>query len=192
MYALENNRASDVEAYLSKQTQHPRTVVLMSTSDHNATGAKVLRILVPINANEDSRWGVRYALHRHREGRQVEVILLNIGEPIIQWEVLRFRTQQEIAQFQSERAQAFIEEAARPLAAANIPCRGFFKQGDVVFSILDTAEELDCDEIAMPAPKKGFPSFFSRDIVHAVKRRRRDLTVVAVNSDGKPLISTLN
>ena len=101
--------------------------------------------------------------------------------------MLRFRTQQEIAQFQSERAQAFIEEAVRPLAAASIPCRGFFKQGDVVFSILDTAEELDCDEIAMPVPKKGFMSHFSCDIVHAVKRRQRDVPVIAVSSDGMPL-----
>ncbi|MEK7738282.1 MAG: universal stress protein [Pseudomonadota bacterium] len=159
----------------------------MSTSDHSETNAKVMRILVPINANDDSRWGVRYALRRHREGKQVEVILLNIGEPITQWQVLRFRTQQEIAQFQSERAQAFIEEAVRPLAAASIPCRGFFKQGDVVFSILDTAEELDCDEIAMPVPKKGFMSHFSCDIVHAVKRRQRDVPVIAVSSDGMPL-----
>lgn len=159
----------------------------MSTFDSSKADTRVLRILVPINANDDSRWGIRYALRRHREGKQVEVILLNIGEPINQWQVLRFRTQREIAQFQSERAQAFIEEATKPLAAEDIPCRGFFKQGDVVFSILDTAEELNCDEIAMPVPKKGLSSFFSRDIVLAVKRQQRDVPVVAVNSDGMPL-----
>jgi len=164
----------------------------MSTSDHIAANAKVLRILVPINANDDSRWGVQYALRRHREGKQVAVILLNIGEPVVQWQVLRFRTQQEIAQFQSERAQAFIEEATKPLAAEAIPCRGIFKQGDVVFSILDTAEELDCDEIAMPAPKKGLCNFFFRDIVDAVKRRQRDVAVVAVSSDGAPDIYAAN
>lgn len=155
-------------------------------SDHTATNVRVLRILVPINANDDSRWGVRYALRRRREGKKVEVILLNVGEQIDQWQVLRFRTQREIAQFQSERAQAFIEEATTPLAAKNIPCRGVFKQGDVVFSILDTAEELDCDEIAMPMPRKGLPSLFSSGIVRAVKRQQRDVPVVAVNSDGMP------
>jgi len=159
----------------------------MSTSDCIASNAKVLRILVPINANDDSRWGVQYALRRHREGKQVEVILLNIGEPIVQWQVLRFRTQQEIAQFQSERAQAFIEEATLPLAAEDIPCRGIFKQGDVVFSILDTAEELDCDEIAMPVPRKGFPSIFSRGTILAVRSKQRDVPVIAVNSDGATL-----
>jgi len=159
----------------------------MSTSDCIATNAKVLRILVPINANDDSRWGVQYALRRHREGIQVEVILLNIGESINQWQVLRFRTQQEVGQFQSERAQAFIEEATKPLADENIPCRGLFKQGDVVFSILDAAEEFDCDEIAMPVPKKRFPSIFSRGTILAVRSKQRDVTVIAVDSDGATL-----
>lgn len=187
MNALEGNRASHTEASGLARAQHPRTVVPMSTSDRTTTNARLLRILVPINANEDSRWGVRYALRRHREGKQVEVILLNVGEPITQWQVLRFRTQQEIAQFQSDTAQAFIEDAARALVAENIPYRGFFKQGDVVFSILDTAEELNCDEIAMPPPKKGLSSLFCRDIVHAVERQQRDVPVVAVNSDGMPV-----
>lgn len=164
--------------------KHPRKVATMNTLRNPKVDVKVLRILVPINANDDSRWGVQYALRRHRDGKAVEVVLLNVGEPITQWEVLRFRTQQEIAQFQSERAQAFIEEATEPLMAASIPCRGLFKQGDVVFSILDTAEETGCDEIAMPLPNKGFSGLFSRDIVEAVKRQQRDVPVVAVGGDG--------
>ena len=158
----------------------------MNPSGRTAANAKVLRILVPINANHDSHWGVRYALGRHREGKQVEVILLNISRPINQGEVVEFRAQQEIAQFQSQKAEAFIEKATNPLAAEDIPCRCLFKQGDVVFSILDTAEELECDEIAMPEPKKGLTSIFSRDIVYAVMLQQRDVPVVAVNSDGMP------
>jgi len=156
----------------------------MTTPSATRVDNKLLRILVPINANEDSRWGIQYALRRQREGVQVEVILLNVGEPITQWEVLRFRTQQEIAQFQSDSAQAFIDEATGLLTAENIPCRGFFRQGDLVFSILDAAEEADCDEIAMPATSRGFAGFFSRDIAAAVKRQQRDVPVVAVNCNG--------
>lgn len=163
-------------------------VTPMSTLENCNPEMKALRILIPINAKADSRWGVRYALRRHRDGSNVEVVLLNVGEPITQWEVLRFRTQQEIAQFQSERAQAFIDEAIVPLVAAQIPCRGFFKQGNIVFSILDTAEELDCNEIAMPAPKKGLLSLFSRELVDAVKRRRHRIAVTVVRSDGEPQV----
>lgn len=156
----------------------------MTTPSDTRVDKKLLRILVPINANEDSRWGIRYALRRQREGEQVEVILLNVGEPITQWEVLRFRTQQEISRFQEESAQRFIDEAAAPLMTANIPCRGVFRQGELVFSILDSAEQSGCDEIVMPRPMAGLSSCFSRNIVRAVKRGQRDIPVVVVDGDG--------
>ncbi|MFH1872550.1 MAG: universal stress protein [Pseudomonadota bacterium] len=156
----------------------------MNTLNTPDPDVEVLRLLVPINANEDSRWGIRYALRRQREGRAVEVILLNVGEPITEWEVLRFRTQQEIARFQEESAQRFIGEATAPLMTASIPCRGIFRQGELVFSILDSAEESGCHEIVMPRSMTGLSRCFSRDIVRAVKRGQRDIPVVAVDDDG--------
>ena len=159
----------------------------MSTPDRTEVNAKPLRLLVPINASEDSRWGLQYALRRQREGAPLEVILLNVGEPITQWEVLRFRTQQEIEQFQSERAQAFIDEASPLLAANAIAWRGIFKQGKLVFSILDTAEELDCDEIVMPVSKTWLASLFSCDVVSTVLHQQRGVPVVQVNERGEAL-----
>jgi len=150
-----------------------------------------LRILVPINANETSRWGVRFALQKHHEGKAVEVILLNVGEPIEQWEVLRFRTSQEIDQFQTERAQAFFEETTESLLAEHIPCRGFFKQGDIVFSILDTAEEMACDTIVLPAPRKRWLNLCGSDVVEKIQRRQRATPVVTVNREGQPVDSPL-
>lgn len=147
-------------------------------------GANPIRVLIPINAKEDSRWGIYYALRRHHDGTPVEAILLNVGEPITQWEVLRFRTQQEISEFQSQRAQFFIEDACQPLAAAGVPWRGLFKQGEVAFTILDTAEELGCDEIVMPAPKKGLASLFCAGVVADVMKRARGMRVVIVGSEG--------
>lgn len=156
----------------------------MTTLHDSRVDHKLLRILIPINANEDSRWGIRYALRRQQEGRAVEVILLNVGEPITEWEVLRFRTQQEISRFQEESAQRFIGEATALLMTANISCRGIFSQGELVFSILDSAEQSGCHEIVMPRSIAGLSSCFSRNIVRAVKRGRRDIPVVVVNVEG--------
>lgn len=163
---------------------------VMSRPDQSEVNSKTLRLLLPINAREDSRWGIQYALRQQREGVQVAVILLNVGEPIVQWEVLRFRTQQEIVQFQSERAQAFIDEASRLLAANDIPCRGVFKQGKLVFSILDTAEELDCDEIVMPKSNSWLSNLFSCDVASAVVHQQRGIPVVLVNDAGVALESS--
>jgi len=166
------------------QTQRTHGVSLMNTREATSDSSRFLRILVPINANDDSRWGVEYALRRHRQGDRLEVVLLNVGEPITQWEVLRFRTEQEIAQFQSARAQAFIEEASQRLMAQDIPWRGLFKQGKLAFAILDTAEELECDEIVMPAATTWMPSLFSSAVASAVARAQRSVPVVLVNAGG--------
>lgn len=187
MIKTEYNVASSRKTHGFSQMPYSQGANSMSMSDQTEATTKPLRLLLPINACEDSRWSIQYALQRHREGASLEVILLNIGEPVTQWQVLRFRTQQEIAQFQSDRAQAFIEEATRQLVAEEIPCRGLFKQGELVFSILDTAEELDCDEIIMPTQKKCLASIFSDDTVSAVRRQQRDVPVVIVNREGVPV-----
>lgn len=179
-----NKPASSAKAYELVHTQHLRGAKPMSTPGQAEGSTKPIRLLVPVNADENSHWAIQYALQRRLEGAQVEVILLNVGEPIVQWEVLRFRTQQEIEQFQSERAQTFIEEASALLAHDDIPCRGFFKQGELVFTILDTAEEFDCDEIVMPAANTWLPDLFSRGVVSRAQRRQRGIPVVVVNSAG--------
>lgn len=145
------------------------------------------RLLVPINADEDSRWGAAYAMRCHKAGEELEVCFLNVGEIITQWQVLRVRTQAEIASFQAGRAEAFIEEASRPLLDAGIECRGFFKRGDIVFSILDTAEELQCDEIVLPLPQAGWSALLSRGLVGAIARGRRSVAVVMVDQSGTPM-----
>ena len=156
----------------------------MGKLSQTETGTKRLRILLPINAEEDSRWGIQYALRRHGEGKSVEVVLLHIGEPVTQWQVLRFRTQQEITEFQAARAEAFIEDASQALDAAGIQYSGLFRQGELVFTILDAAEEQDCDEIVMPDQKSFLHGVFGHGIVAAVQRHQRSIPVVIVNSEG--------
>ena len=157
----------------------------MNTADQ--ADSQILRLLVPINATDESRWGIRYALRQHREGKPIEVVLLNIGEPVTQWQVLRFRTQQEVAEFQALRAQSFIDDASAALVAENVPWRGLFRQGKRVFSILDAAEELECHQIVMPAPKKSVANIFCGGVVSGVRQEQRDVPLVVVNSAGEPV-----
>ena len=157
----------------------------MTGSVQKSTGGR-RRLLLPICACEESRWGIGYARQLQRAGQPVEAILLNVGEPVKNLYVLRFRTQQEIEEFQESRAQCFIDEASRELADDGIACRGVFKQGDVVFSILDTAEELDCDEVVMPAQAKGLCRLFSRSKADAVRRQQRHVPVVLIDRQGTP------
>ena len=179
-------RAADRAATVDRMPfdVHSSTEAIMNHDDAEGTNLRRVRLLIPIDATAESRWGVAYALRLHDEGCMVEACFLNVGEPITQWEVLRFRTQAEIATFQSERAQAFIEEACAPLIAKGIACRGFFKQGNLVFSILDTAEELECNQIVMSRSTSGFWRIFGRNVANLVIRRQKGIPVVLVGQDG--------
>jgi hypothetical protein len=151
-----------------------------------AADAALRRLLLPIDATERSRWGIRYALARYRAGQAVDAILLFVGEPITSWQVLRFRTHDEIARFQSQRAHYLLEEAAQPLVQDGIPVRALFREGEVAFEILDAAEQLDCSEIVLPVPPPRLLALLSHDVVREVLRRQRGIPVVTVNEDGIP------
>jgi len=137
----------------------------MDTYNRPDETRQALWLLIPITVAEDSRWGVNYALRLREQGQRVEVVLLNVGEIITDWQLLRFRSQVEIAAFQAERAQDFIDEASPPLQAGDVPVKGHFRRGDPVFCILDTAEEFDCDQIVMPGHASGLCVLFSNNAV---------------------------
>lgn len=143
-----------------------------------------LKLLLPVDATERSRWGIRYALRRKRAGHEDNVFLLFVAEPVTNWEVLRFRTQEEVRHFQAEQGQYLLEDAAQPLALAGIPVRQNYREGSIVFQILDVAEQLDCGEIVLPMPRSRWSSLFSTDVVREVVRLKRGIPVCTVNADG--------
>ena len=145
-----------------------------------------LILLLPVDATERSRWGINYAIRRKQSGRDVAVSLLFVAEPVTSWQVLRFRTQEEVRRFQVERGNYLLEDAARELEQAGIPVRANYREGDIAFQILDVAEQLYCDEIVLPMPHPRWARLISPDIVREVIRRRRDVPVATVNPQGMP------
>lgn len=156
---------------------------MTQANDLDATN-QPLRLLIPITAAEDSRWGVRYALRLKKQGCRIEVFFLHVGEIITDWQALRFRTQAEMATFQSERAQAFFDEASAPLLTHDIPFRGVFRRGDPVFCIPDAAEEFDCHQIVMPPPPGSICRFFSKNVTGAIMQKNNVARIVNVDQDG--------
>jgi len=159
----------------------------MDQSNGPDTAMQPLRLLIPITATENSRWGIRYALRLRAEGSRIEVIFLNVGEIITDWQALRFRSQAELARFQAERARAFIDEASAPLLEHDIPFRGLFRRGDPVFCILDTAEELDCHQIVLPQPPGRICRFFSQNITETLMQKNHIARIITVDQDGRPV-----
>ena len=145
-----------------------------------------LKLLLPVDATERSRWGTNYAILRKQSGRNVAVSLLLVAEPITSGQVLRFLTQEKVRRFQAERGNYLLKDAAQPLEQAGIPVQMNYREGDIVFEILDVAEQLECDEIVLPVPYPRWARLFSLDIVREVTRRQRSVPVTTVNSHGMP------
>ena len=152
----------------------------------DALGTDTLKLLLPIDATERSRWGINYAIGRKQSGRDVAVSLLFVAEPVTNWEVLRFLSQEKVRRFQAERGNYLLEDAAQPLRQAGIPAQTNFREGDIAFQILDVAEQLDCDEIVLPMPYPRWARLLSPDIVREVTRRQRSVPVTTVNAHGMP------
>jgi hypothetical protein len=146
---------------------------------------ETLKLLLPVDATERSRWGINYALWRMQSGYDVAVSLLLVAEAVTSWQVLRFRGQEEVRRFQAERGRLLLDDAAKPLEQAGIPTRKYFQEGDIAFQILDAAEQLGCDEIVLPLPYPRWVSLFSVDIVRSVAHGQRSIPVVAVNPRGR-------
>jgi len=159
-----------------------------TASEHlsQKSAANALKLLVPVDATERSRWGINYARQRWQSGREVAVWLLLVAEPVTSWQVLRFYSQERIRLLQAERARYLLEDAAQTLRQTGIPVQMSYQEGEIAFAILDVAEQLECDEIVLPVPYPRWKSLFSTDIVREVLSRRRSIPVITVSSTGMP------
>jgi nucleotide-binding universal stress UspA family protein len=157
-----------------------------SRSEAQAPGRDASRrLLVPIDATERSRWPLRYVLAQ--DNGSLHVDLLFVAEPVASLEVLRFRTQAEIAEFQNKSAHWLLEDAAQPLEAAGLSVKGHFREGDIAREIVETAEQLGADAIVMPPPHPLWLNFLTRGVVRKVLRRARATPIVHVDRDGRPV-----
>lgn len=150
-------------------------------------GKTAMRLLIPIDATERPRWGVRYALRQHETGRPVQACLLFVAEPVTSLELLRFRTHDEIARFQAESGRLLIADAADPLGRAGIPCEAVLREGEIPFQILDAAEQLDCSSVVLPQPQTCLARLLGRDVAHEVLSQARGVPVVTVDAAGRPV-----
>ncbi|WP_300335190.1 universal stress protein [Accumulibacter sp.] len=156
-----------------------------SLADQTAgQGAGARRLLIPVDPSERSRWGLQYAIRLQRNGKPVQAVLLFVSEPVTAPEILRFRTQVEIARFQAKCGALILHDAAQPLVAAGVACREIYRQGDIVGEIGDAAEQLGCDEIVLPLPHARIVKLLARDVVREVIKRAKSVPVVTTDATG--------
>lgn len=140
------------------------------------------RLLIPVKSADDAVRAVGYAIRRRAEGTGVTVCFLHIEESPSQWQALLGGHGAHAEK--RRRSHDVFATAVRMLDGLDIEFAAYLRSGPVVFSILDAAEELDCDEIVVPAPSEGLFRLLSRDIVTTLLARQRSVPVVAVTKRG--------
>ena len=165
-----------IPQYVRAGSEKPGT----SPSDAPAS----LRLLLPVDATERSRWSIGYVMALHKSKAPIEVHLLFVAEPITAWQVLRFRTQADIAAFQRQYGQWQLEDAMLPLRQAGVVTRTHYREGNIAFEILDCAEALGCDRIVLPQPHPRWMRLLNGDVVRDVLDRSHAIAVVTVDRQG--------
>jgi nucleotide-binding universal stress UspA family protein len=111
----------------------------------------MLKLLVPVSHSTRSLQAVRHAAFLYNEGCASEVVLINVLPPLG-----TLRANEE------SYAEATFSRAKRILEDAGVKYSVEVREGPLVPTIADCAEQHDCDEIVVTAPR--------RDLFHAVAR----------------------
>jgi nucleotide-binding universal stress UspA family protein len=141
------------------------------------------KLLLPIDATKESHWGLRYAIDRAKTGERIEACLLFLAERVRDWQVLKFKTEEEVHGHFRDRSKLYLGEAAAILREAGVPSSEYFREADEIFGILDFAEEHNCTEIVVPR-LEWLGGLFAYGISARLKAAERAIPVVFVGADG--------
>ncbi|PLY41811.1 hypothetical protein CSZ94_13820 [Janthinobacterium sp. ROICE36] len=153
------------------------------------TGGKpeqdTLQLLLPVKRASDIIYGARYARRLQEWGIKVRVSLLHVT-PALPYQadglpqhsasdchVLDLATQQ------------MMHEAGLYLSRSHLAFSTHIFAGELLFTILDTAELLGCHEVILPAHRhSGWPRHFSGGLAARLARSTRSTTILLANHEG--------
>lgn len=145
----------------------------------------IFKVLAPIKAPAEVLHGARYASRLMDKGRQVTVCMLYVAKRMGSQTTNTTAPVMGHSEAVEENARALLNEATALLVAHGIPHSSIVRWGDVAFTILDVAEELQCNEILLPPRRPRFwPRLFSKGIAERLVAAQRNVPLVT--SDWSP------
>jgi nucleotide-binding universal stress UspA family protein len=136
---------------------------------HATIDAGVLRLLLPVKRLSDVDATLAYLVTLAARAR-LHVVLLHVTSE---------------RDGESHEARALLAYAAVRYDGHGIVHIGYIAVGDVVFTILDTAEQMACHLIVIPGRAMRFwPDLFSADTRSKVARHCRDVPLIVVETHG--------
>jgi nucleotide-binding universal stress UspA family protein len=114
-----------------------------------------MKILLPVDGSALALDAVRHALHLVREGLRASFVLANVQEPATFYEMMTMHDAEALARLSESTAAHALETAQALLQEAEVEFEVQVGQGDVAHTLLDIAEEQQCDAIVMSARGMG-------------------------------------
>ena len=109
----------------------------------------MLKALIPVDGSESSDRAVKHVIRLIKGREPMEVVVLNVQEPIAALEVRSHMPADEIRQWQKTRGEEEMESAKAVLDEAGVAYIARVMIGDVGQTIVDVAREQACDKIVM-------------------------------------------
>ncbi len=115
----------------------------------------------------------------------MSVCLLHVDESPTRWQVSIGGA--KASNEKRRRTVQVFSAAVRMMEGLDIEFAAYVRSGPIVFSILDAAEELACDEIVVPAQDNVLLRLLSRQVVTILMARQRSARLLAVGRNGIPM-----
>ena len=122
----------------------------------------MLKLLVPVSRSARSLQAVRHAAFLYNEQCASEIVLVNVQPRRESTRLEAFYSRSTLHTPENGYAEAVLSRAKRILEDAGVKYSVEVRVGPLVSTIASCAEQYDCDEIVVSAPR--------RDLFHAVVR----------------------
>jgi nucleotide-binding universal stress UspA family protein len=114
-----------------------------------------MKILLPVDGSALALDAVQHALRLVGEGLRASFVLANVQEPTTFYEMMTLHDAEALARMSEGAAADALQGAQALLEAAGVEYEVQVGTGDVAHTLLDIAEEQQCDAIVMSARGVG-------------------------------------
>lgn len=148
-------------------------------------GQDTLLLLLPVKRASDIVYGARYARRLQEWGIQVSVSLLHVTPPPPRRADGLPRHSPGACHALDPATQQMMHEAGLYLSRSRLAFSTHLVAGELLFTILDTAELLGCHEIVLPALRHApWQRRFAGALARKLARATRSATVLLADTDG--------
>lgn len=109
----------------------------------------MLKLLVPVDGSDHARRALRHTLDLYGGKCPLELHLLNVQAPIVDWEVRRFLRDEEIDRMLNDKADLILDDAEQMVLAAHCQAIRHKRIGEAAQAIAEVAADAGCQQIVM-------------------------------------------